>query len=312
MAVSPYTPKHKTPLHDAIANLDIAGATKFAYFRHIDRFVDALGPNPANWTRKNTLDFYANLRQETKIQSANVVMYSIRAAAKKWAEAEMDPNLAMFCEFRLHKPKEEAERNALTQEQALQLINSCSGSAPRDIRDRALFIFALETGARCITLCGSKWEKIASDPSYDFTYIDAPVKGKDSYKVPLTQTALDALETWRVWCKKHNITSGPIFRKLDRMNNLADTALTENGIWRIVKKRSQAIGLYMHPHIFRHTLITWRLRDGVDPATIMTQTAHKTMEMISRYADRLSLSEKAVVSSPPWLTALVDDYLKNT
>lgn len=93
----------------------------------------------------------------------------------------------------------------------------------------------------------------------------------------------------RAWLKAAKITSGPIFRDIDRYGNIGKHALSGRSVARIVKKAAAAAGLdpmIFAGHSMRAGFVTSALNDGVDPLKVMGVTGHKKVDTLKIYDRR--------------------------
>jgi integrase len=95
--------------------------------------------------------------------------------------------------------------------------------------------------------------------------------------------ALDA------WLEASGITSGPIFREINRYGTIGQAALSDRTVARIVKKVVGAVGLQVSDfsgHSLRAGFITDALDRGVDYFTIMKQSGQKKVDTLKEYDRR--------------------------
>lgn len=66
--------------------------------------------------------------------------------------------------------------------------------------------------------------------------------------------------------------------------------LTESGVQQIIRELGEAaeVGRRVHPHLFRHSFITWQLRRGTTPMILKGMVGHKTITMIDKVYSHLS------------------------
>jgi len=210
--------------------------------------------------------------------------------------------------------------HALSPEQAQRLLATCDDNGPIDLRDRAMFVVGLETGMRRMSLAGMMLETIrASHEGYPVAPVPIKGSGVALYPVPLSDTAIIALEPWRAWLRKQKITKGPVFRGLTkRLDSRTGKTIYEVGeglalvsIYKIVEHRAKQAGLeHVSPHIFRSTFIAWRIEAGLTPFQIAAVTGHKIgnlpgMAGMSKYIDAARLGDSARTSTPTWLADLL-------
>jgi integrase len=94
------------------------------------------------------------------------------------------------------------------------------------------------------------------------------------------------------WLRAAEITSGPIFRRIDQWGNLGVNALHPGTVADIVKKRVSVLGLdpaLFAGHSLRAGLATSAAQNGASELVIMAQTRHKSSAMVKRYIRRGNL-----------------------
>jgi integrase len=313
-----------TVLHRIISESpELAKSTRGRYLRDVNAWIAFAGTNPKAWTRYRAQEFYGGmLERGMRPQSANRVMASLRYASSWWAKKENDPNLD-FAVVQKAGPSGKQRRHALEPEEAQALLATCAGDHPMDLRDRALIVVGLETGMRRMSLASMMLEGIK--PCRDgYPVVTVPIKGRgtDLFVVPLSDTAIEALAPWRAWLRTQKISSGPVFRSLMRKTvttghrrgfntHIVGESLTTGAIYQIVTRRARQAGLtHVHPHIFRHTFITWRMQDNFEPYEVASITGHKIASIpglggLGSYIDGARIANKTRQSTPPWLAKLI-------
>ena len=284
--------------------------SKQIYLHDVERFVAFAGTEPSGWTLAKTRAFYQHLlAQGMKPQSANRIMRTVAFVAK-WYATEVGRPEADFSKIQLASDGETEPKNALTDEQARALLDTCGKREPKDVRDFALMVTALETGMRRMSLAGMTWEAFRPHA------IEVPIKGYDKpYLVPLSDAAMTALDLWRTYLTTHRVPKkGPVFRALT--SNLGGvtvgTGISTTSVYNIIHDRATAVGLEVHPHLFRHTFITWRRMAGVSDAHIAAISAHRlpgdNSGQLYRYTDKKLLAEQARKHTPAWLSVYVEKF----
>jgi hypothetical protein len=94
------------------------------------------------------------------------------------------------------------------------------------------------------------------------------------------------------WLRLAAITSGPLFRPIDRWWHIRDRALSSLGVARAMKRALTAIGLETtdyNRHSLRAGLVTAATMAGVSERVIMQQTGHKNVARLRRYIREGSL-----------------------
>ena len=310
-----------TALHDiVIQSHDLAPLTRTKYLRDLDTWVAFAGKDPHDWTRATAQRFYNSLLQRMKPQSANRLFASVRYASSWWAKRENNPALDFAVIQQATRQRNRAVRRALEPEEAQRLIATCNGSTPIDLRDRALIVVGLETGMRRMSLGAMQIEQLKmAREGYPVALV--PIKGSagELYPVPLSDAAIAAITPWRDWLRSKRITKGPLFRTLPRKVDgrgkltvdVGPGGLSSSAIYKMIATRADAAGIgHMHPHIFRHTFITWRMQAGLQPYQVATITGHKLaglpgMGALGGYIDASRIANEARQSTPTWLNRLI-------
>ncbi len=96
----------------------------------------------------------------------------------------------------------------------------------------------------------------------------------------------------QAWLESARITSGPVFRALDIFDRVQSERLSDKAVARIVKRRAKAAGLdparYVG-HSLRAGLATSAAAAGASERVIMSQTGHRSADMVRRYIREGSL-----------------------
>ncbi len=308
-------------LHDIVRRSpELADSTRDRYLRDLNAWIAFAGEDQTNWTRYKAQAFYDfMITKGLKPQSATRVMASISYASSWWAKLENNDRLH-FVVIQMGKAKNKIPKHALTEDQTLALLATCmSDLSPINLRDFALMIVGLETGMRRMSLIGMRLEEIYDQP---YPYVRVPAKGKDQelLAVPLSSTAATALQPWIQWLALRNITKGPIFRgmtrRLDRHGHWVYTAnkkaISPAAIQNTLVKRSTAAKInHVHPHMFRHTFVTWRINAGLAPHEIASITGHRLSGLgaMAGYIDMTAIAQKARESTPTFISQIVSAFV---
>jgi site-specific recombinase XerD len=96
----------------------------------------------------------------------------------------------------------------------------------------------------------------------------------------------------QAWLETARIVDGPVFRPLDRFQLVQPTRLSAERVALIVKRRAKAVGLdpaRYAGHSLRAGLATSAAAAGASERVIMSQTGHRSADMIRRYIREGSL-----------------------
>jgi site-specific recombinase XerD len=74
------------------------------------------------------------------------------------------------------------------------------------------------------------------------------------------------------------------------------TAISPDGIGRIVHRAQLKLGYPLHPHLFRHDFITRKALDGESPSLVRRWVGHRSFSMTDRY---FSLAEDMLGAIKP-------------
>jgi len=94
------------------------------------------------------------------------------------------------------------------------------------------------------------------------------------------------------WLQAAQITTGPLFRRVNRHGQVGMAALSDQSVALIVKKLVKAAGLdekKYSGHSLRSGLITTAANRGVDERSIMKQSGHKSLTVMRSYIQDATL-----------------------
>jgi integrase len=103
----------------------------------------------------------------------------------------------------------------------------------------------------------------------------------------------------REWLETARIVDGPIFRPMDRFYRVQPTRLSDKAVALIVKRRAKAVGLdpaRYAGHSLRAGLATSAAAAGASERVIMSQTGHRSADMVRRYIREGSLFRENAAS----------------
>jgi len=311
--------KPRTQLHEILERGDFAPKTREKYILVLDNWIAFAGTDPKRWTRKTAQAFYDAACDRTSVRSANVYIASLRYVSKWYATLENDDKLDFAIVQTRGDDGKSAARHALTQTQAEQLIVSIAppgrALAPLAMRDLLIVVVGLETGMRRMSLASMQLDGLTNEAGYPATKVQLKGFGKKLQPVPLSDTALLAMKPWESWLAASHVRTGPTLRRLTKFMGKKSTEfeiggpISERMINNIIEKRADDAGLkHMHPHILRHTFVTWREAAGVPTPQIASITWHSIESKLGKigvYMDRTALGALARNTTPAWLADLV-------
>lgn len=107
--------------------------------------------------------------------------------------------------------------------------------------------------------------------------------------IPYGNQHLCAIRTLKLWLDNAEITSGPIFRRISRHDEISLLPITPYTVNHILKKYALEVGLdnaiTMSSHSMRRGLATTASRDGVSLPAIMRQGRWKRVDTVMEYIE---------------------------
>jgi site-specific recombinase XerD len=158
-------------------------------------------------------------------------------------------------------------------EDVRSLIGTCQGGTLIAERDRALFLFLLDTGARAQEACNTKLDDINLDTG-DVTIRYG--KGGKSRSVFMGRTTRRAI---RAYLRLRNDNCHSLFISRE------GAALTYDGLRLLLRRRAKLAGLAVRPtlHGFRRAFALNMLRNGVDVFSLQRLLGHSDLQIMRRY-----------------------------
>lgn len=261
----------------------LSGNTQEAYLRDVRAFVHhvaASGRRSAADITRSDIVAYLNalLHEEMKPSSRARAFVSIReffAHLKEMRFIAADPTEG------LEAPKKNiALPKTLSEDIMRRLLESISGTGPRDIRDRAMLELLYGCGLRVSELCDLTVESIVEGADF----IRCTGKGSKDRIIPLGHAGGEAvaryLESVRDVFARGNASERHLFvtrlgRKFTRM-----------GVFKMLRQRAAAIGIdaaAISPHVLRHCFASHLLAHGADIRAIQEMLGHASISTTQVY-----------------------------
>lgn len=173
---------------------------------------------------------------------------------------------------RLEKPKVPQQvKPALTLEQIGRILNACEGKDWLRLRDKALVLLLLDTGARAQEV----HRLTVADVSKE-TLIIRGKRAKERMAFLSAETRLALLRYLKA-CPFHPEGEQPLWWG-------TKGALTLWGLLEVVEHIGERAGI--HPlgcHIFRRSFATWSLRNGIDLYRLQLLMGHSSLTVTAQY-----------------------------
>jgi integrase len=155
------------------------------------------------------------------------------------------------------------------------------------LRDKAIILLGFAIASRRSELVAINIEDLQlNDFGMDVRIRETKTRNDDLVKgVVFTYNEFCPISATKSWIKAGLITSGALFRSIDRHGNVKER-LSDKSIALILKKYIGEMGLDSNDfaaHSLRSGLSTSAAMMGMTDIAIMKQTGHKTREMVDRY-----------------------------
>lgn len=196
--------------------------------------------------------------------------YSILRAFWSWLLRQALVEQDLF--QRVEKPKVDTKvKPALNMEQIQRILQACEGKDWLRLRDRALILLLLDTGARAQEVHRLTVADVSHDP---IILRGKGAKERVAFLSPETQLAL---RRYLKACPFKPTGEQPLW--YGRYG-----ALTWNGVLEVVEHIGERAGITpLGCHIFRRSFATWCLRNGIDLHRLQLLMGHSDMRVTQQY-----------------------------
>jgi len=204
------------------------------------------------------------------------------------------------------RPRGRKSAKPLTRDVLQRLIAACSNGTLADKRDAALLLIAFASGGRRRSeIAALRMEDLVERPP-----VPADRSAPQGPKLPVLALILGRTKTARreddervlavgrpvealkAWLEAAGISSGPVFRRIDRWGTVGDSALDGQSVNAIVKRRSALAGLDpadYSAHGLRSGYLTEAARRGVPLPEAMRQSRHRSVQQAAAYYNEVEI-----------------------
>jgi len=200
---------------------------------------------------------------------------------------------------------------ALSSTDLARMVVATPEDTLQGLRDRALLVVGLALGRRRSELVALNVEDLEWLPDRNPGYSVAIRRSKtdqegrgDTVFLPETRTALCPVAHLRAWLEAGNISTGALFRSVDRLGNVGER-LSDRSVSVIVRKASTRAGLpegQWSGHSLRAGFVTDLARRGASTRSIARQTGHSPASpVLHRYVRLADPREDNAVTLEGWL-----------
>jgi integrase len=167
----------------------------------------------------------------------------------------------------------------------------------RGLRDRAMLLAGFAGGFRRSELAALRVENVETTPDGLIVRLGRSKTDQEGQGRPVALPYGSDQETCpvralRAWLEQAGITSGPLFRALDRFGVVSDKALHPDSVGYLVKRAAGRAGFETAEyagHSLRAGLATQAAMNGASELAIMKQTGHRSLATVRKYIREGSL-----------------------
>jgi integrase/recombinase XerD len=260
-----------------------------AYGRALDDFMSWYQQAPSGTLRKEPFskalvqEYRRTLEEAGRAPSTiNLRLAAIRKLAAEAADnGLLDADLAAGI-TRVKGVRQHGIRagNWLTREQARELLNAPDASTLKGKRDRAILALLIGCGLRRTELVGLRVEDIAQRESR-WVLVDLVGKGRRVRTVPVPAWVKQRVDEWLAAA---SITSGPIFKAINKGGHVWGQGNRENLVWQVVQQYAGQLGFrHLAPHDLRRTCAKLCRKAGGKLEQIQLLLGHASVQTTERY-----------------------------
>ena len=285
-------PKPKTVLRlpdleqskNAVLNSLAAASSQESYGHAIDEFISWYCSEPRlAFNRTVVLRYRFFLEQNNLAPSTiNVRLAAVRRLAYEAADTGLlSPDLAAgIRRVKGAKRLGVSIGNWLTIEQVRVLLRKSPSDDLRAKRDGAILAVLVGCGLRRAELVALKTSDFQIREEH-WVIADLIGKGKHIRTVPVPAWVKRTIDTWT---SAGEITSGTIFRRVNRYGKVCGEGITPKAIWHVVKRAAQRVGIAnLAPHDLRRTCARLCHLAGGELEQIQFLLGHASVQTTERY-----------------------------
>jgi site-specific recombinase XerD len=169
------------------------------------------------------------------------------------------------------------------------LLIACGDSAMA-VRDRALILVMLDTGARCSEVVQLRLEDLDLE-SRRLRILHA--KNEKQRVVSFAERCHGALEEY---LEVRGLEPGPLFlASTGHADLVAGVSLQPNGLKQLLRRLGRKTGIpKVHAHRFRHTFATWAIQHDARELDVQYLLGHSSPDMVRRYSSSYGSEQAAM------------------
>lgn len=268
---------------DTVAGVD-SPHTKRMYSTYLRRFLEWY--QAAGWTelsRRTIQEYRQHLRdQELAPGTVNYQLAAVRKLVTEAAANGLIPWDVATAAKSVPLVKQSGVRpgNWLSKSQAEQLLHAPDTSTLAGKRDRAMLAVLVGAGLRRAEVARLTFEHLQQRDGR-WVIVDIRGKGGRFRSVPIAPWAKAAIDRWRVAAGIDE--TGPVFRPVNKGDNLAGESVTPQAVYYVVEKYGRATGLNVAAHDLRRTFAKLGRAGGAALEQIRENLGHASVQTTERY-----------------------------
>ena len=182
----------------------------------------------------------------------------------------------------LPKPERRLVRDILTETEVKQILESCGGYTPFNLRNRAIIELLYATGTRTTELCNLKVADV--NLKEQIVFIEKG-KGEISRLVPIGQYAAVCIEKYIEHARKFFLKSKPQdlgYLFLTQFGNPFDRKSINKWVMRPIQQKLK-LKKHLTVYSFRHAVATHLLQHNLDVSYIAKLLGHRSLNTTQQY-----------------------------
>lgn len=275
-------------------HLDLAETTQKNYIHCLDTFIKWLNDNAIEEvSQDNIIDFKNYLKGIMKSASVNAYLTAIKNFFS-WLEGKGFNNVAK----RVKKERIEKgfNKDSLTSEQVITILNSIDTSSIEGIRAKAIFKLMIGTGLRVCEVVRANIEDLRVKNNCSVLYVQGKGRTDKKEYVKITPSVMAAIQEYL--SVRNAKPNEPLFTSLsDRNKGQRLTTRTIQNIITGLYRKNGIISERITTHSTRHTAITLSLYNGADITKAQEMARHKDINTTMIYYHDITRLENSAEDS---------------
>jgi site-specific recombinase XerD len=269
---------------NAVLNSLAAASSQESYRYAIDEFIGWYCSEPRLALNRTVVLGYRFFLEQNNLgpSTINVRLAAVRRLAYKAADSGLlSPELSAGIR-RVKGAKRLGVRigNWLSIDQSRTLLQMSSLETARDKRDRAILALLIGCGLRRAGLAGLRTEDLQNREEH-CVIADLIGTGKHIRTVPVPTWAKRAVDKWT---EAAGISTGRIFRRVNRFGKIWGEGITPKAVWHVVKAAALRAGIQnLAPHDLRRTCARLCHVAGGELEQIQFLLGHASVQTTERY-----------------------------